>query len=83
MEEEENHPEFDHLDPSQMPDETPNKIQKEKVFKPIVIGNIEDLRLQTKDLDKYQKYVVEMAIRFARGAVKALKLKNKRPRHLF
>jgi hypothetical protein len=78
MNEEESHPEFEHLDPSEFNDQNKN-IQKEKVFKPIEIGNIEDLLMQTKLLDRYQKYVLEVAIRFSRGVVKSLKPKNRRP----
>ena len=76
MEEEEEHPDFHHLDPNQIKDDNEKNIQREKVFKPIDIGNIEDLRNQTKLLDSYQKYVIEIAIRYSRCIVKSLKIKN-------
>ena len=78
LEEDEEHPEYEHLDPSEIDDNT-SKILKEKVFKPIVVGDIEELRSRTRSLDKYQKYVLEVAIRFARGLIKAQKPKNRRP----
>ena len=79
IEDEEAHPEFGHLDPNELGIDETNKVQKEKMFKPVDVGNIEDLRQQTKKLDKYQKYIVELAIRYARGVVKSLKPKNRRP----
>ena len=78
IEEDEEHPEFGYLDPNDVNDET-TKIVKEKVFKQIDVGNLEELKLQTKSLDKYQKYVLEIAINFARGLVKAQNPKNRRP----
>ena len=79
MEEEENHPDFEHLDPREIDDPNSKTVVREKQFKPIDIGNLEDLRQGTKLLDRYQKYVIEIAIRFARGVVKSLKPKNRRP----
>ena len=52
---------------------------REKHFKPIDIGNLEELRQGTMLLDRYQKYIIEIAVRFARGVVKTLKPKNRRP----
>ena len=79
MEEEEIHPDYEHLDPELM-DSNQTKVLKEKNFKQIDIGNLEELRQDTKCLDRFQKYVIEVAIRFARGVVKSLKPKNKRPK---
>ena len=78
MDEKENHPEFEHLDPAEFDDQN-KTVQKERVFKPIDVGDIKDLKLQTKSLERYQKYIVEIAIRFCRAIVKALKPKNRRP----
>ena len=79
MEEEENHPDFEHLDPREIDDPNSKTVVREKQFKPIEIGDLEELRQGTKLLDRYQKYVIEIAIRFARGVVKSLKPKNRRP----
>ena len=79
IEDEEAHPEFGHLDPNELGIDETNKVQKEKMFKPVDVGNIEDLRQQTKKLDKYQKYIVELATRYSRGIVKSMKPKNRRP----
>ena len=79
MEDEEFHPDFVHLDPDDIVVNEKELIKKEKIVKPIEIGNIEDLRLQTQQLDSYQKYIIELAIRYSRGIVKSLKPKNKKP----
>ena len=78
IDENEEHPELGHLDPNELENEE-SKIVKEKAFKPIDVGNIEDLRQQSKTLDKYQKFVLHVVIKFARGLKKALKTKNRRP----
>ena len=79
MEENEMHPDFEHLDPSGLEDPCTDQVKKEKTFKPIDVGNIEELREQSRKMDFYQKFVIEIAIRFARGNIKALKPKNRRP----
>ena len=78
-EEEEYHPEFSHLDPTELLTAENNPIMREKMFKLIEIGDLDDLREQTRRLDKCQLFVVEKAIRYARGLVKSLKQKNKKP----
>ena len=60
---------FEHLDPNQIKVDDIEKCQREKTFKPIEIGNIEELRQQSKQLDMYQKYVVQMAVKYARGQI--------------
>ena len=79
MEEEEGHPDFLHLNPDDLISTESKMVLREKIFKPIDIGSIDDLSEQTRKLDKYQRCVVEMAIRYARGLVKSLKPKNKKP----
>ena len=79
MEENEMHPDFEHLDPSGLQDPCTDQVKKEKTFKPIDVGNIEELREQSRKMDFYQKFVIEIAIRFARGNIKSLKPKNRRP----
>ena len=79
MEEFEDHPDYEHLEPNYIEEVNIQTLQREKVFKPIDIGNLEDLRQQTKLLDRYQKYVIEVAIRYSRGIVKSTKPKNRRP----
>ena len=79
MEDEELHPDFEHLDPKEVNDPSNETVMMEGQFKSIEIGNLEELRQETMMLDKYQKVVLEVAIRFARGVVKSLKEKNRRP----
>ena len=79
MEEEISHPDFEHLDPNAIKFDNPEKCQREKIFKPIDIGNVEELRQQTKLLDKYQKYIIQLGVKYARGIVKSLKPKNRKP----
>ena len=79
IEDEEIHPDFEHLDPKDVDDSKNETILKEKQFKRIEIGNLEELREETMLLDNYQKVVLEVGIRFSRGVVKSLKEKNRRP----
>ena len=79
MEDHEMHPDFEHLDPFGLDDPAKDHVKTEKTFKPINIGSIEELREQSKKLDFYQKFVLEVAIKFARRKMKALKPKNRRP----
>ena len=79
MLDEEAHPDFVHLDPNEITINESNLLKKEKMLKPIEVGNLDDLRQQTKKLDVFQKYVIELAIRYSRGIVKSLKPKNKKP----
>ena len=62
MEEEISHPDFEHLDPNAIQFDNPEKCQREKTFKQIDIGNVEELRKQTKLLDKYQKYIIQLGV---------------------
>ena len=79
MQEEEAHPDFEHLNPEGIEGYSKENVKREKMFKPIEIGNLEDLRQDIKSLDCFQKYVLELAIRHVRGVVKSLKQKNRRP----
>ena len=73
------HPDFEHLNPDGLEDPDKETIKKEKMFKPIDVGCLDDLREQSRKMDLYQKFVLQVAVRFARGIVKSLKPKNKRP----
>ena len=79
FEEQQLHPDFEHLDPRKIKELNTENVRKEKLFKKIEIGNIEELRELSIKMDKYQKVILEIAIRYARYKVKALKQKNKRP----
>ena len=79
MEEEEYHPDFNHLDPDELISAESTSVIRERMFKPIEIGNIDDLKEQTRKLDKFQRYIIDMAIQYSRGLVKALKPQNKNP----
>jgi pantothenate kinase-related protein Tda10 len=73
------HPDFEHLDPSGLENPDKDQVKKEKMFKPIDVGNIDELREKTKKMDIYQKFVIEVAVKFARGIIKAMKPKNRKP----
>ena len=70
---------LEHLDPFGLDDPVKDHVKTEKTFKPINIGCIEELREQSKKLDFYQKFVLEVAIKFARRKMKAVKPKDRRP----
>ena len=73
------HPEYEHLNPDELHlTETSRKY--EKVYRLIEIDEIDILREKTRNLDFYQRKVIEKGIQFSRKIVKSLKEKNFPPK---
>ena len=73
------HPDFEHLDPGSQADQNNDHVKKERMLKQIDVGNLEELTIQSGKMDYYQRLVLEIAVRFARGIIKAMKSKNRKP----
>ena len=73
----EQHEEFQHLDPEFC--EGPNEHIFEEQFRPIEVRPLEDLRLEARRMDFYQRKVLEIGIHHARCIVKARGGKNPIP----
>ena len=69
------HPDFEYLNPDDLDIETEKKIP-EKQFKPIELDEKGVLLEKTKNLDFFQRKVVEKSIKYSRQLVKSLKEKN-------
>ena len=69
--------EFDHVDPEFI--EEPANDAFEKAYRPIEVRPLEVLRTDARRMDSYQRVVLEMAVRQARGLVKARNGKNPLP----
>ena len=78
IKEDEMHPDFEHLNPDGLDDPSKDSLKREKMFKPINVGCLVELQEQSKKMDFYQRFVLEISVKFARGIVKSLKLKNKK-----
>ena len=68
---------FDHADPEFI--DEPAEDAFEKAYRPIQVRPLEVLRTDARRMDYYQKVVLEMAVRQARGLVKARNSKNPLP----
>ena len=69
--------EFDYADPEFI--DEPAEDAFEKAYRPIEVRPLEVLRTDARRMDYYQKVVLEMAVRQARGLVKARNGKNPLP----
>ena len=79
-EEEEEHPEYLHIDPDQIEEEPKGEKSKEKrIFRSIEIPSIEVRLEEARQLDKMQRHVLEVGLQYAKGIVKARKGKSKDP----
>merc|ERR1711911_366769 len=67
---------YEHIDPDNLPKET---LVPAGIYKGIHIPGDTELRENTRKLDKYQKEVLNIAVKFAKDVVKARKFGNKRP----
>ena len=67
---------YSYIDPDSLPKET---LVTGGLYKKIDIPNDTDLRENTRKLDRYQKDVLNIAVKFAKDVVKARKFGNKRP----
>ena len=71
------HPDFLHIDPGLVNTEEINK--SSGIYKRIDIPNADDLKENTRSLDKYQREVVNIGIKYAKDIVKARKENNSSP----
>ena len=71
------HPDYPDLDIDAMEAEVKRKLEKK--HKPIELDELGSLQSRTRNLDFYQRKVIEMGIKFARGVVKSLKSGNPAP----
>ena len=69
--------EFEHLDPDNIAMQADDTF--EKSFRPIEVRPLEELRKNARPLDFYQRKVLEVGIKHARGLVKARRGKNPLP----
>ena len=72
------HPDFPDLDLEMLEAELRNNV-KEKTFKAMEIDHIDVLLEKTRNLDYYQRKVVEVGIRYARNIIKSMKSRNPLP----
>ena len=72
------HPDFPDLDLEALEEEVKKK-SFEKTYKVMDIDDMEVLMEKTRNLDYYQRKVLEVGIRYARNIVKAIKSKNHLP----
>ncbi len=79
-EDEEEHPEYLHIDPEQIEEQPEGEVPMKKVFRAIEIP-IRQVQLEeARKLDRMQSHVLSLGLRYARGLVKARKAKNKLPK---
>ena len=67
---------YQHIDPDNLPKDT---LVATGMYKKIEIPGDLELRENTRKLDRYQKEVLNVAVKFAKDIVKARKFGNKRP----
>ena len=72
------HPDFTHLNPDEL-EAFESKTTKKQTMRIIETGCVEELVTNSRKLDMYQRKVVEMGVRFARGIVKARSGGNRYP----
>ena len=68
------HPDYSHIDPGQLATENIQVTQEH--YKRVVIPNDDELKKNTRSLDKWQRESVNIAIRFAKDIVKARQIGN-------
>ena len=79
-EEEEEHPEYLHLDPDQVKEtESYEKLKSRKVFRSIEIPSIQDRLDEARRLDRMQRHVLSVGLKYAKGLVKARRKQNNVP----
>ena len=64
------HPDFAHINPDQLEIIERNS-KKESQMRVIEIGSIQDLIIKSRSHDRFQRKVVEMGLKLARGVVKS------------
>ena len=71
------HPDYQHIDPDQF---TVNeKLINTGIYRPIKILGPEELRESTRSLDKFQKEVINIGVKFATDLVKSRRQGNRQP----
>ena len=71
------HPEFDHADPGQIIDKETDK--ETSIYRKIDIPNDKELKENTRSLDVYQREVINIGVKYAKGIVKSRREGNKVP----
>ena len=61
---------FDHLDPSNF-ENSDDPIPAKSIYRNIEISSTEELRNDIRSLDKYQRMVLNVAVKYAKDVVKA------------
>ena len=78
MEETMLHPDYDHPDPTEFLNGD-KSLKIEKIYRPIQVDELSVLNKKTRQLDFYQRKVIEKGIRYAREVVKSFSKKNNSP----
>ena len=73
------HPEYQHIDPEQFLVEE-NSEGKDSIYRKIEIPGTDELRRSTQVLDKHQKEVINMGVKYAKDVVKARREGNSSPK---
>ena len=73
----EEHPDYQHVDPDLL--DIPNETVRKGLYKRIEIPNVDELKRNTRALDEFQKEVLNIGIKYAKGCVKARRENNKAP----
>ena len=73
----EEHPDMTHADPDQV--QTEEELSSTSIYRRIEIPSDEELKENTRLLDKYQKEVINIGVKYAKGIVKSRKEGNKSP----
>ena len=76
------HPDYLYLDTDGI-DQHSNKKLNSSIFKEIEIPSISELRKQTRELDKFQKEVLNISIKYAKDIVKARRVGNSPPNPIY
>ena len=74
----EEHPDFVHYDPDQITID--ENAPETNIYRRIEIPNDDELKEKTRSLDKYQKEVINIGVKYAKGMVKARKEGNVPPK---
>ena len=78
-EEEEDHPEYLHIDPDQVEDEAKEEFKRKRVFRAIEIPSNQERLEEARKLDKMQRYVLSVGLKYAKGIIKARKGNSELP----
>ena len=68
---EELHPDFLHLEPHENYEEIEKSTQQQNIYSKINLPSIHELKEKTRQLDQYQRSVIDIGIKYAKDIVKA------------